>query len=226
MGGMTMGVVYVVRTLVRPDHDLEWRRWQEEEHVRQLLELPGYLGVQRFAEIGRSHSYLNIWRLSHREAHGTPEYRIASLTPWFDRIRPFYDVEVDFSNETEPTEALGVAPWRNTVSGLMVDRAEPDGNIAAAQLALGEPYRQSLAAGPGVVRVMRLARLSANPAPELRSAASDVLLTYLNTPPTKEDAPPEPPSGVERRRYTAIGPYLPAPTSKPTLHSHTTPQAT
>jgi hypothetical protein len=74
--------------------------------------------------------------------------------------------------------------------------------------------RELQAAGPALGHVtgqVRLARLSANPAPELRSAASDVLLTYLNTPPTKEDAPPEPPSGVERRRYTAICPYLPAP---------------
>lgn len=205
-----MGVVYIVRTLVQSGHEGEWSRWQEEEHIRQLLALPGYLGMQRFAELGRPCSYLNIWRLSHRDAQGTSEYRAASLTPWFDRIRPFYDVEVDFSVEAWPADSLHVAPWRDSVARLAVDRAKPGGDVSAAQLALDDPYRQSLATADGVARVIRLERLSADPSPDLRSAASDVLLTYLGVLPAAETRLPSPPAFVERRLYTAIGPYRPA----------------
>jgi len=166
--------------------------------------------MQRFAEIDRPCSYLNIWRLSNREAHGTPEYRAASLTPWFHRIRPFYDVEVDFSVEAGPADSLHGAAWRDAVAGLGVDRAEPGGDTARAQMALDEPYRQSLATAAGVARLIRLERLSADPAPELRSAASDVLLTYLSALPAAEPRLPDPPAGVERCVYTTIGPYLPA----------------
>jgi hypothetical protein len=193
--------VYVVRTTVAAGHDEAWLRWQDEEHIGNLLALPGYLGVQRFAEVGVAHRYLNIWRLADRSAMGTADYRAASLTPWFERIRPHYDVEVDFSEE-----ASADGPWRDGVRGLVVDRAA-EAEVEAGQAALGAAYEQALGGGDHVVQVVRLRRLASRAAAD-RSSPSDVLLTYLRCPP--QDAAPLPagPPVVERRSYSPLTAYL------------------
>ena len=201
-----MGVVYIVRTRVEPAHDLEWRRWQDEEHVSNLVTLPGYRGVQRFLDADRPHTYLNIWRLDDRSAQSSERYRIASLTPWFERIRPHYDVSVDFSVEADERLARGSAGWRDAVTSLLIDRGA-DGQ--AADDILDSSYEARLAATSGVVQVLRLDRLYEGDALSPRSAPSAVLLTYLGT--TGAGAVPSAPPGVERRHYRAMSDYLAAP---------------
>lgn len=205
-----MGVVYAVRTTVEAAHEGEWRRWQDEEHVPQLLALPGYRGLHRFQDLQRPCTYLNIWRIDHPDAQQGPRYRAASLTEWFDRIRPHYDVSVEFSREPDgPPEPDTGAPWRQDVRGLVVDRWDAAGTVpaAAAEAALA---RLTAPAGD-LVQMVRLPRLIEDHGPAPRSAPSTVVLHHLRSVPSTT-APVALPEGVERRRYRAIGGYRPAPT--------------
>lgn len=198
-----MGVVYIVRTTVQADHETEWSRWQEEEHIGNLRALPGYRGVQRFADTERPHTYLNLWRLESPGAQATEGYRTASLTPWFDRIRPFYDVAVDFHAEPDDVDLSAAAPWRDDVGALVVDRWDPDGGIGpddAERLLAGAP-------DDGAVRVVRLARLVVDGAPAPRSAPSTAVLRYLRSVEAAGSLVPAAP-GLDRRVYRPLSGYL------------------
>ena len=202
-------MVYIVRTRVEPAHDAEWHRWQEQEHATNLVSLPGYRGVQRFADTLQANTYLNIWRLDDRSAQSTDQYRAASLTPWFERIRPHYDVSVEFSREHDGLSA-GEAPWRGAVSGLVVDRwpVLPPGRHGAESDRLRD-HQATLAVAPGVAHVARLDPLSEDGVPVARAAPSTVLLSYL-TPVAAQEFPPTP-ADVERRSYRALTGYVAAP---------------
>lgn len=180
-----MSVVYAVRTSVRASHEAQWRQWQDTEHIPQLLALPGYRGVQRFRDLDRAGTYLNLWTLDDRRAQQGPAYRAASLTPWFERIRPFYDVEVDFS--AAPDRAAPAV-----VGGLVVDRWDPDGGVPL------ERIEAALLAGPA--DAVRLIPLVEDGTPAPRSAPSTVVLTYLPDVPGPITAP----AGIDRRRYAPL----------------------
>ena len=202
-------MVYIVRTRVEPAHDAEWHRWQEQEHAVNLLSLTGYRGVQRFADTLDANTYLNICRLDDRSAQSTEQYRAASLTPWFERIRPHYDVSVEFSREYDEL-STGVASWRAAVSGLVVDRwpaMAPD--RPEAESGRLREHQATLACAPGVAHVARLDPLFEDGVPVARSAPSIVLLSYLTLVAT-EVLPPAP-ADVERRSYRALTGYVAAP---------------
>lgn len=180
-----MTVVYAVRTTVQGPHEREWRRWQDEEHIPQLLALPGYRDVQRFRDLDRPATFLNLWRIDHRGAQEGGRYRAASLTPWFDRIRPFYDVDVAFSAAPD-----GAPP--DQVGGLLVDRW--DGSVSLADI------ERLLRVGTAAGHVVRMPALVEGGVPAPRSAPSTVVLTYLPEAPGPVTAPP----GIERRRYRPL----------------------
>jgi hypothetical protein len=205
-----MRAVYAVRHIVEDGHVEEWTRWQDEEHSPRLLQLPGYLGMQRFAELDVQRSFLNIWRLERLEAHGTPEYRAAAFTPWFKRIAAFCEIEVSFSVEDKAGGPHDEAPWRADVTRLVVDRADPDGSVAMqaqAQAALAGGHRQAMATAVGVTHAIRLHRLSKNSPAKLRSAKSDVVLAYIGPQTKAVSRLAATPPGVQRRIYRPITPY-------------------
>lgn len=200
-----MSAVYIVRTCVQAAHEAEWLAWQEQEHVPNLLQLNGYHGVQRFRDLDRAATYLNLWRIEDRSAQQTDGYRTASLTAWFDRIRPHYDVSVEFSREAHGSGLEGGATWRDGVAALVLDRWDPDSGVRVeeAEAALVARRHEGVS---GVLHVARLDRLLEGGVPAPRSAPSGVLLHYLDSV-EAADRSGAAPAGLERRRYAALGPY-------------------
>ena len=90
-------VVYTVRTTVVPGAQDAFNRWQAEEHVQQLLTVPGYVGVRRYAELANPLSFMNVWEITSKSNFYSQERDIAVTTPWKARIAPLREaVTVDF----------------------------------------------------------------------------------------------------------------------------------
>ncbi len=61
-------VIMVVMMQVAPEHEEEFNRWYNEEHLLERLEIPGYISARRFKlEEGSGtegmHNFLCIWEL-------------------------------------------------------------------------------------------------------------------------------------------------------------------
>jgi antibiotic biosynthesis monooxygenase (ABM) superfamily enzyme len=50
-------------TDVDPEHEAEFNRWYDEEHVHRLLEIPGFLGGGRYAALKGGPKYLAMYEL-------------------------------------------------------------------------------------------------------------------------------------------------------------------
>ena len=71
------GTILVVMMEVDPDHDDEFNRWYNEEHLLERLEIPGYISARRFKlEEGEGVlKYLCIWELEDASPLQSEEYK-------------------------------------------------------------------------------------------------------------------------------------------------------
>ena len=198
-----MSVVYIVRTTVAPEREDEWARWQTEEHIPSLLSLPGYLGVQRFASSEASHCFMNVWRLASADAFGTPDYRAASLTAWFEALRPFYEVTVDFSVESDWGGPHDATDWRDAASMLVVDCAVDDGSGVGG---IDGHDLELLEARADVLHVVCLDPLE--PAGIRTPRALPPARVVLSYATSLDGSGWAERAGIHRRRYVPLGPYV------------------
>ena len=80
------GTILVVMMEVDPEHEDEFNRWYNEEHLPERLEIPGYVSARRFKlEEGEGVlTYLCIWELEdgsplHSEAYTAQRRRPSAL---------------------------------------------------------------------------------------------------------------------------------------------------
>jgi hypothetical protein len=77
------GTIMVVMMEVPAEHDEEFNRWYNEEHLPERLELPGYISARRFKlEEGNGVlKYLCIWEVEDPSALNSKEKDAQSLRP-------------------------------------------------------------------------------------------------------------------------------------------------
>ena len=92
--------ILLVMMEVDPEHEDEWNRWYDEEHIPQRLGFPGFLAARRFKleplewpgarhlVVGQGRTHLAIYELEDVGAMGSPEYVAAyrELTEWSQRV--------------------------------------------------------------------------------------------------------------------------------------------
>ncbi len=88
------GTIMVVMMDVEPEHEAEFNRWYDEEHLVERLEIPGYVSARRFKlEEGRGGvpKYLCIWELDDSSPLQSEEYQAQRLRPseLRDRVNTF-----------------------------------------------------------------------------------------------------------------------------------------
>ena len=74
----------VVMMDVEPEHEEEFNRWYDEEHLVERLEIPGYVSARRFKlEEGRGGvlKYLCIWEMDDSSCLESDEYKAQRLRP-------------------------------------------------------------------------------------------------------------------------------------------------
>ena len=77
------GTILVVMMEVDPEHEEEFNRWYNEEHLPERLEIPGYISARRFRlEEGEGVlKYLCIWELEDASPLQSAEYQAQRLRP-------------------------------------------------------------------------------------------------------------------------------------------------
>ena len=85
--GTTVSLVYVG---VDPEHDAEFNDWYNQEHVPDMLKMPGYLNAGRYEALKGGPRYLAVYELESPEASETAELKAyhANLTERSKKMSP------------------------------------------------------------------------------------------------------------------------------------------
>ena len=77
------GNILVVMMEVDPDHEAEFDRWYNEEHLPEWLEIPGYVSARRFKlEEGNGMlKFLCIWELADASPLESDQYKAQRARP-------------------------------------------------------------------------------------------------------------------------------------------------
>ncbi len=77
------GTVLVVMMDVDPEHEEEFNRWYDDEHLPERLEIPGYVSARRFKlQDGEGVlKYLCIWELEDGSPLESEEYKAQRARP-------------------------------------------------------------------------------------------------------------------------------------------------
>ncbi|HEX2173586.1 MAG TPA: hypothetical protein VHL09_14205 [Dehalococcoidia bacterium] len=69
-------------------HDEDFNAWYNQEHLPELLALPGFLDAARYVATKGGPKYLAVYELESVDALGTPEFKNRRPTPWAQRASP------------------------------------------------------------------------------------------------------------------------------------------
>jgi len=78
---------------IDPEHEEEFNRWYNEEHVPERLSIPGFLTGRRFLAIEGSPKYLALYELESPEVLESEEYKhflTKGRSEWTERIRQHF----------------------------------------------------------------------------------------------------------------------------------------
>lgn len=73
-GRTDMPAVLLMMIDVKPEDEAEFNRWYNEEHIPELMALPGFLSARRFEVEGEGHKFLAIYELENTRALNNPQY--------------------------------------------------------------------------------------------------------------------------------------------------------
>lgn len=82
-------ILLIVRTDVVPDMESEFNRWNNEEHIPRLLQVPGVLWAKRGTNTGNGQKYIAIYEHESGEVQKTAAYREALETDLTLKIRSY-----------------------------------------------------------------------------------------------------------------------------------------
>ena len=83
-------VLIIVRIDVKPEMEEEFNRWYNEEHMPNLLRVPGILWAKRGINTGKGPKYIAVYEHENIDIQRTEAYRKAVETEWTRRIRPYF----------------------------------------------------------------------------------------------------------------------------------------
>lgn len=74
---------------VDPDHEADFNRWYEEEHIPERMAIPGFLSARRFEAVEGGPKYLALYELESVDVLESESYRYwygEGRTEWTRRI--------------------------------------------------------------------------------------------------------------------------------------------
>jgi hypothetical protein len=71
---------------VPPEHETEFNRWYDEEHLPALARVPGVLRARRFRASSGTPRYVALYDLADPDAPKSAAWRAANETPWSQRL--------------------------------------------------------------------------------------------------------------------------------------------
>lgn len=74
---------------VDPEHEAEFNRWYDEEHLPERLRCPGFRSARRYLATEGSPKYVAIYELDDVEVLDSEDYRaIMPPSDWMRQVRP------------------------------------------------------------------------------------------------------------------------------------------
>jgi antibiotic biosynthesis monooxygenase (ABM) superfamily enzyme len=158
--------VYVATTSVEPEWEEEFNRWYDEEHLPNLLQVPGYLSARRYVAVDGEPKYLAFYEIATMGAYRGPAHDQAVNTPWTARLQPHRSGKLAFYEQAFPAKGLQPGPAGTAEpEGLLVVRMDVDPEHEADFNAwYNEEHLPALCSVSGVIGARRFSAIEGNPA--------------------------------------------------------------
>ncbi|QDG72991.1 DUF4286 family protein [Janthinobacterium tructae] len=80
----TLPGILFVWTSADPEHELDFNRWYDREHVEERVRIPGFVSGTRYQSLRGPRKYLGLYRTDSLDAFQTPDYfkAFSQQTPW------------------------------------------------------------------------------------------------------------------------------------------------
>ena len=82
--------VLLISMNVAPEHEDEFNRWYNEEHLDALAGVPGVLRARRYRGTGATQRYAAIYHFANPDVVNSASWKTAANTPWTERMRPHF----------------------------------------------------------------------------------------------------------------------------------------
>lgn len=94
MAGTRGRGLFVVGLDIASEHEAEFNRWYDEEHLAARLAIPGTIGGRRFVAVDGSPRYLTIYELENPEVVASEGFRGYQASANDKRMSQLYDMKL------------------------------------------------------------------------------------------------------------------------------------
>ena len=116
---------YIVTGEADPEHEDDFNHWYDDEHVPNLLKVPGYRSGTRWVAVDGAPKYMAFWEIDSIKAYESPEHDVAVNTPWTARLEPHRRMTMSFYEQIFPDQGfIKGSSWGKPVGGLLVNRID------------------------------------------------------------------------------------------------------
>jgi len=83
-------VLVIVRIDVKPEMEEEFNRWYDQEHIPNLLTVPGIIWAKRGINTGKGPKYIAVYEHENIDVQRTEAFRKAVNTDWTQKLSPHF----------------------------------------------------------------------------------------------------------------------------------------
>ena len=86
-------VIVIVRVDVKPEMEEEFNRWYDEEHIPNLMKVPGVIWAKRGSNTGEGPKYIAVYEHENINVQHSDAYKEAVFTEWTKKLKPHLNME-------------------------------------------------------------------------------------------------------------------------------------
>ena len=149
---------------VPPEHEEEFNDWYNLEHLRQVVNLPGFVSARRYRVDDAPLRYLAWYDTMDETIEAGADFQgiVEKPTPWSKRMRTLYGEKRERMNFRLMRD-VGRVPESDTPWLYIVHTDIPDDIVDEYNAWYDEEHLPRLVTVPGVVRARRYTVVSGNP---------------------------------------------------------------
>ncbi len=83
-------ILVTMRIDVKPEVEEEFNRWYDQEHIPNLLAVPGILWAKRAINTGKGPKYIAVYEHESIDVQHTEAYKKAVNTDWTRKLTPYF----------------------------------------------------------------------------------------------------------------------------------------
>lgn len=83
-------VIVIVRIDVKAEMEEEFNQWYDEEHIPNLLKVPGLIRAKRGINTGDGPKYIAVYEHENINVQHSDAYKEAVFTEWTQKLKPHF----------------------------------------------------------------------------------------------------------------------------------------